>query len=404
MKTTTYLSNLTPLRGIAALLTVIFHVDLMLGGGGNMLLIFKDSMLINKMYMMVDFFFILSGFIMLHVYGQGFSEKVTTTEFKRFTIARFARVYPLHFATLVYTIILWLVAASLGIPSVPILQTENSAFSIFTNLFLLQSMNFHQWFSWVHASWSISTEWWMYMLFPFLVFPFSRLGYWGKAGVAVLCFVGYVFITFYIVPLVTVPDSIAFLRAAPFKPVINVAYQYGFLRCFFGFVLGMMMYQGYQQSWGKSFLANGYTIVGLTLCLFLCFHFAVPDVFSVIFLPLILLSAAYGSPKINAFLGSKPLQKLGDWSFSIYLTHQPLMFTISCIMAYQNLGKPQTGLPQQPDMVTGWLICFVFIALTLFVSSLTYRFWEVPARRWINAKAEDKSSAIPLVSSIKHEG
>lgn len=40
MKTTTsYLSNLTPLRGIAALLTVIFHVDLMLGMGGDMLLI-----------------------------------------------------------------------------------------------------------------------------------------------------------------------------------------------------------------------------------------------------------------------------------------------------------------------------------------------------------------------------
>ncbi len=73
---TTYLSNLTPLRGIAALLTVVFHVDLMIGVGGNMLIKLKDSPILTRMYLMVDFFFILSGFIMLHVYGKWFAEKV----------------------------------------------------------------------------------------------------------------------------------------------------------------------------------------------------------------------------------------------------------------------------------------------------------------------------------------
>ena len=53
--TPTYLANLTPLRGIAALLTVIFHVDLMLGNGGDMLVNFTGSMLINRMYLMVIF-------------------------------------------------------------------------------------------------------------------------------------------------------------------------------------------------------------------------------------------------------------------------------------------------------------------------------------------------------------
>ncbi|MEI6410138.1 MAG: acyltransferase [Bacteroidota bacterium] len=388
MKTIAYLSNLTPVRGIAALLTVIFHVDLMIGGGGGMLLKLKDSMLINRMYLMVDLFFILSGFIMLHVYGAGFSDKVTGAAFKRFTIARFARVYPLHFVTLMYCIILFTVSASLGIPSVPVLQIENSGYSILTNLFLLQSMNFHNWFSWVHASWSISTEWWMYMIFPFLVGPFLRLNNIGKAVVAFLCFVGYVGIIFYIVPIVTTPPEIPFVKTNPADMTINVSYQYGILRCFFGFVLGMMMYQGYQQEWGKTWLANGYAILVSVLGLMLCLHFAVPDVFTIIFFPFILLSAAYGSPRINAFLASKPLQKLGDWSFSIYLTHQPLLFTIGSIMAYRSLGAAApAGPPPQPDMITGWIICFVFIGLTLLVSAMTYRFVEVPARRWINKKA-----------------
>ena len=56
-RTAQYLANLTPLRGIAALLTVIFHVDLMIGNGGNALIKIKDSMVLTRMYLMVDFFF-----------------------------------------------------------------------------------------------------------------------------------------------------------------------------------------------------------------------------------------------------------------------------------------------------------------------------------------------------------
>ena len=42
-----YLNNLTPMRGVAALLTVIFHVDLMIGGGGGMLIKHAQSMLLT---------------------------------------------------------------------------------------------------------------------------------------------------------------------------------------------------------------------------------------------------------------------------------------------------------------------------------------------------------------------
>ena len=384
MKTATpYLSNLTPLRGIAALLTVIFHVDLMLGMGGDLLLKFKDSFLINRMYLMVDFFFVLSGFIMLHVYGKWFADSVSGSEFKRFTIARFARVYPLHFVTLLYCIGLKIVTLVNNAPAGPMDAVSNDFATIPSHLLLLHSMNVNEWFTWNNASWSISTEWWMYMLFPFLVRPFSKLGALGRTMVVLSCFAGYLAITFWIVPIVTEPASMPFVRVDPALMSINVSYQYGFLRCLFGFVLGMVMYLGYQQNWGKSWLANGYTFLGLTFGLALCLHLAVPDVFSVAFFPLILLSAAYGSRNMNTFFGSTSLQRLGDWSFSIYLVHQPLMYTIQAIMT---LTAPPNaaGPPPKPDMLTGWLICLGFIGITLGVSYLTYRFVEVPARRWIN--------------------
>ena len=391
MKPVTYFSNLTPLRGIAALLTVIFHVGLMAGP-----LAFNTQVL-NRMYLMVDFFFVLSGFIMCHVYGELFSGEVTMPAFKKFTIARFARVYPLHLITLLYTIILFSVTAKLGIPKVPVLQVENSGYSIFTNLLLLQSMNLHHWFSWVHASWSISTEWWAYMVFPFLVKPFSKLSSAGKIALTLVCFGGYLFITFIIIPIVPFPAEIPFVKISPASLSVNVGYQFGFIRCLCGFVLGMMMYQGFKADWGKKMLGNGYAFLLAVLGLFISMHFGLPDAITIGFLPFVLLSAAYGSPSINKLFLAKPLQKLGDWSFSIYLVHQPLLFTIGSIVAYLNPvnpNNPSAGPPPAPSLLVAWAICVGFIALTLFVSSLTYRFWELPARKWINAKSTKREYAV----------
>jgi peptidoglycan/LPS O-acetylase OafA/YrhL len=390
MKQITYLSNLTPLRGIAALLTVIFHVDLMIGGGGDTLLKFKDSMFISRLYLMVDFFFILSGFIMLHVYGQWFKDSITNSEFKRFTIARFARVYPLHFVTLVYCVLLKLVFLAMGgVSHDPMDIVTNNFWAIPSHLLLIHSMNVNEWFTWNNASWSISTEWWMYMVFPFLVKPFSKLRSVGRLVVVAACFMGYLAITYWIVPIVTEPASIPFVRIKPESLSINVSYQYGFLRCLFGFVLGMMVYQVYTEGVGRRLFGNGYALLAATLGLCLCLHFAVPDVFTVSFFPLILLSAAYGSQNMNAFFSTNALQRLGDWSFSIYLVHQPLLYTIGTVMAIQNIGKPfvpPTGPPEKMPMLTAWLVCLAFTVVTLLVSYLTYRFVETPARRWINPK------------------
>jgi peptidoglycan/LPS O-acetylase OafA/YrhL len=382
---TGYLSNLTPLRGIAALFTVIFHVDLFAGNGGNLLLRFKDSMLISKMYLMVDFFFILSGFIMFYVYGKWFKDSIQFVSFKQFSIARFARVYPLHFFTLLFLILLRLWYLRTGAPDDPFSESSFTWISIPTNLLLIQSMNIHNWFSWNNAAWSISTEWWMYMLFPFLVKPFSKLKKFGRSGVVLICIAGYLFIMFYLQRFVTVPPALGFIKSGPVVTTLDVAYQFGFLRCLFGFSIGMITYLCYKDGLAKDFLGKGSTFLMLSLGLFTSMHFALWDVLSVSFFPLLILSAAYGSKRMNAFFGRKALQRIGDWSYSIYLVHQPMMFTIFSVLTYLNPPKPGQP-PAQPTMLAGWIICIVFIGLTLLVSSVTYRFVEVPARKWINRR------------------
>jgi peptidoglycan/LPS O-acetylase OafA/YrhL len=149
----------------------------------------------------------------------------------------------------------------------------------------------------------------MYMLFPFLVAPFMRLSSAARVAVVLACFAGYVLIMLVIQNYVTVPESLSFIKA---QPTINVAYQYGFLRCLFGFIIGMMIYLGYKKDIARKFFANGTVLIMATIGLLICLHFAVPDVISVSFYPLIILSAAYGSPKMNVVFGNKIMQRLGD--------------------------------------------------------------------------------------------
>ena len=372
-----YLSNLTPLRGIAALLTVIYHADILV----NFTLSTHFTVL-RRMHVMVDFFFILSGFIMCHVYGDRFSRGITRKEFKKFTIARFSRVYPLHLFTLLYVLVMFGISGYLGIPK-SIVQIENSGYSFITNLLLLQSMNLHQWFTWVHASWSISTEWWAYMLFPFLVIPFMKLKPAGRFIVCLLCFGGYLFISYFIVPIVTVPPSIPFVAVNPADISINVSYQYGFLRCLFGFILGMMMYQGYRDGWGKKVLANGSAIALLAIAVFGTLQLNTADIITVSFFPLLILSGSYGSKSMNALFTSKPFQRLGDWSFSIYLVHQPIMFTVMNISLYHHWSIGDFSA-QPPSLFMAGIITVCFVMVTLITAYLSYTLVEVPARKWLN--------------------
>jgi peptidoglycan/LPS O-acetylase OafA/YrhL len=384
-----YLTNLTPMRGIAALLTVIFHIDLFMGGA---LVHPAASSLLNRMYLMVDFFFILSGFIMSYVYGTRFTHRVTRTDFKKFTIARFSRVYPLHFVMLLTIMLIYFLFQKLGLPSNPILQVDNNLYSVITNLLLLHSMNFHNWFTWVHASWSISTEWWAYMIFPFLVAPLFKLRSWGRFGVCLLCFLGYFCIMFFIIPLVTVPKALSFITFSRSDWSINVAYEYGFIRCLCGFILGMMMHHAYRDGWGKKILSSGWMMIIGVLAAFTSMHFGWPDIITVLFFPFLLLCGAYGSEGINKLFSTKPMQKLGDWSFSIYLVHQPLLIAIFYTILLLSHSSASGGPPPLPPLWLAWLVALIIIAIVLVVSYFTYRYIENPARRWLNAKAADTPS------------
>jgi peptidoglycan/LPS O-acetylase OafA/YrhL len=135
MSQPTEISALTSLRGVAALTVLIFHVIPDFRG-----------------YLAVDLFFLLSGFVLTHVYRQ---IALTRESYFKFLKARLARIYPVHLMMLVVLL--------------PMLDTrpDFSSGGLLSSLLLLQS----PWHSicWNYASWSISAEWHAYLLFPILV-------------------------------------------------------------------------------------------------------------------------------------------------------------------------------------------------------------------------------------------
>ncbi|MGV1867573.1 MULTISPECIES: acyltransferase family protein [unclassified Rhizobium] len=145
------LPALTGLRFIAAIMIVVEH-------SRGMFMIPTTFLTQWQVDNAVSFFFILSGFILTHVYGDCSSVQ----DRRKFYVARFARIWPVHVACII------LLYAAVGDPSR--IGTTDSLPVGLLNLALLQSWfpNYHVFFSYNAVSWSISCEALFYALFPFI--------------------------------------------------------------------------------------------------------------------------------------------------------------------------------------------------------------------------------------------
>ncbi|WP_020605216.1 acyltransferase family protein [Spirosoma spitsbergense] len=374
-----YITTLTPLRGIAALLVVVFHFNMMV-----MPIVDPAITQLHRHWaLMVDFFFILSGFIMTYVYGGWFAEKVTTTSFRQYMAARFARIYPLHLLML-----LWVVG--IYVLLVPINHRPQDAESqmvfdlgtIPLHLLMLHGFNQAWTGTWNLPAWSIGSEWFLYMLFPVLMLGFRRMPLMGKVALLLGVLGLYTYLS---KPLSEV------LLQKPWLPPMHhiideVVFPDSLLRCLAGFVLGMVLHDAYQFRWGARVLGQGVVFVVLMLGLLVAWHLNIPDLWTVWAFPGLILSAVYNTGQLANLLQTRQFQRLGDLSYSIYMTHVPVMFTF---LAVDELSKPQMEFPALPAPVVygleGPVTCLVYVLIVLLVSALTYRFVEVPARNYLNA-------------------
>lgn len=386
-----YLTTLTPLRGIAALIVVAFHCNLALMN----FLPPGYTQFINNAWLWVDFFFVLSGFIMCYVYSKYFKNGVTWTKFRKFIGARFARIYPLYFITTIFSFITTAFVLHYARSIHPFFAAIFNLKALPACLLLIQSLHLYITAPLNTPSWSLSTEWWAYMIFPFLVPFFIGLKQPGKLFTALAIIGFFVFLRYVVGPHEFVGTG----------PTINMIASFALLRCLAGFWLGMLLFTFYENRSGFAIIKQDWFFALSLLIVLAAMHFGVMDIVIILLFPFILLSAAYNDTRVKRILDTRLMQRIGDWSFSIYMVHMPLI-SIFWIFAVKN--NPDTfgsfgGPGPKPNYLLGAALCTFIICITLIAAALSYRFIEVPARNYFNklfkTKHQQTAEQEPLIAS-----
>ncbi len=337
---------LTGLRGLAALYVVIFH------GNGYYLFPMAIRPFIRHGYMAVDLFFILSGFVMAMTYADLFRNGFHFKNFKQFLLLRLARIYPLFLLMTVITAIL--IATVLS-------QTYN-----FEDLPRALIFNFtltHVWGfcnSIVPPSWSISTEWLAYLLFPIAVYiamhvprRFSLLGL--VVSFAVLWTIAY--------GPTWIAETAIFRRHGPLDIVSSYAIGTS-LRCLASFYIGLVAYRF------KDLIPSRAAFVLLAgSVILLCFKGS--DIWLIGMFALLIMALSHDEGPVAQWLSAKWAYWLGVISYALYLIHdlvQKIIFH----------SFPSWGIHTHQARLT-WLI--VSIVVSIGLAALCHYKFEKPSRR-----------------------
>jgi peptidoglycan/LPS O-acetylase OafA/YrhL len=388
-KATETIANLTPLRGIAALLVVIFHYQIFI----RPIFPAPVAAVIDKFYLCVDLFFVLSGFVIAHVYAAKFANGLEGGTLGRFFRARFARIYPLHFVTLLYLVILASIGFSAGLDPTRFPGIFFDFRQIPLQLFLLQATWLTDEPFWNSPSWSISTEWWAYVCFPLLAFALARNGRLFSLAALGLIALGYFWIVTYWQPefwaarwarIGLDPDIVPYE-----KGTIDIIAQWAPVRCLCGFVLGMVAWKVWLSGRMGKALRSGWIVAALVLILIAGWAAKLlTDPFAVVLFTIMILALAHNQDWLSRLLNLRPVVHLGDISYSIYLVHMPILYTWMVHRDVTLVNDPLKGPGPGYDLPLGdaWIGFIGFVLLTLFLASLSYRFVECPARDALRAQ------------------
>lgn len=337
---------LTGLRFIAAFWLLIYFFWERLAVGPR-----EAYPLIDKGAMGVDLFFILSGFILAHVYGPQVEAK--TFHWRSFLWARLARVYPLHLACLFAMIGLWLIALKMGAP------IDAPAFDVSqipAHLAMVQAWGTVKSDGWNFPSWSISAEWFAYITFPA---TFALAMFFKRIPLVGLAFAAGVFGF-----LVAVAHSLGMV-------LVDMTWQGGALRIIPSFLMGIACWRAGRTANIPALQAQ----IGVGISLAWIVAAAGLNLTSEILWPglvgLVFFLAETSKHENAALCASKTWVYLGEISFAAYMVHLPLD-----IVYYQIVERVFGEAQGMTAIVLGALS----IILTWIVAAAAHALIENPAR------------------------
>lgn len=354
MNSSARFASLDALRGLCAVLVALLHFGQRYPSGLSSLGFFNSS------YLFVDFFFVLSGFVLTHAYADRIA---TRADYMKFAIRRIGRMWPLHVAILVLYFATLLVKLLLGqTGSTTAFTTEGPPTP--ANVALYATLSHALGTSllgpaydivWNIPSWSISTEIWINILFALFCLQ-GRHATNIAAAVTIVISVG---------ALVILVGN------------INTTIDYGIFRCAFGFFTGYFVYRLRAASVRQ--LGAGAEIVAiLAVVAFVSANNIMPGL-ATLLTPIVFGIAvyvfSYEGGLISKALNTRPMQALGRWSYSIYMIHFVLL--VYTAGAANRLSSISTSWRVATEIGAA-----LFIFVTIALAAATYRWVELPARNY----------------------
>ena len=298
------------LRSIFALAIFVHHLDIL--KDMNIPSFDKLYSFLYEGYIGVNFFFILSGFLVTYGYERRIKEnKVSESQF---IFYRFARLWPLHIVTLIFSSFVY--------------GTFGAWFSqsFWVNIFMLQSFIpvSGAAFSFNGLAWCISVEMFFYIVFCALIY-LSR----NKKILLLLILMG--------------SSALTIHYSEQFNNISWLIYINPFFRLM-DFVAGMILcdiYSNFKFVVSKAainiceFLAMALLVVCMTLGVCYNVSWLVRyDLYYLIPISILILVFGVGSRLdggggiLSAALSSGMLQYLGNISFEFYLVHQMILYLL----------------------------------------------------------------------------
>jgi peptidoglycan/LPS O-acetylase OafA/YrhL len=379
------LHPLTSLRFITALHVFFFHIEAV-----HIVWAPESVRLLASIgYVGVNWFFILSGFILAYSYA---GRKFSLGSFWR---ARFVRVYPAYFVSLCLAAPLFLYVCFYA----PLSPENNWIAGMREHLvpFMLLAVALMQ--AWVPSAafsinpvgWSLSVEAFFYLLFPLVLPWLVKLS--RRALLLVLLGLSLVSMAMALVYVRYSPDGIShvtpdmnnlpWLNAYRFNPLVR-------LPEFLIGVCGALLYLHniVSRRWATALVAGG--LIAFAVVTFYSNQIPYPMLHNGL-LSLPFLAIIYGialRPVWVAILEWRGFPMLGEVSYSFFLTHG-----IVIALLFRPDGKPSNHSFMEV------LLC---LAISLALAFALYYAVEQPMRRrFSKAKAERKTDAIANSENIK---
>lgn len=335
---------LTSLRFFFAFFVLLSHLSFLENSKSYSLVynyIFKEG------FLGVSFFFILSGFVLSLNYA-----KITKADIKKFYLYRLARIYPVYLLTLLLSVFI----------------VQGSLYKFIIQIFGIQSFfpNQEIYFSYNAPSWSISDEFFFYLLFPLVISLFRKINFTSKTIITTLLCISVVIITNYI----PTEKQHYYIYISPITRFVD-------------FVIGIYLFYLCDLIKSKNYIKKNYMLFEiLTLIIFITF-FYFHEIINLSYryssyywipMSLIILSASseyyiknYRPLIINKLLSHKIFVHLGEISFCFYMIHY---LVILIIEKYFN-------------MYNNTILIFLTLTISLILSSIFYRFVEKPINKFL---------------------